>query len=83
MEPPFDGMQGDMMDAQSSEAAITLTPSKDELTHDNLEHIPDVSQPPTTATAASTVASTQDPHSNLTSAQTAGDQACLAMQRAR
>ncbi len=63
----IDGISSDIVDAPSLDPALTLTPSKDELTHDNLEHIPDVSQPITTATAASTVASTQDPHSNLTS----------------
>ena len=68
-EPSIDGISGDITDAPSSDSALTLTPSKDELTHDNLEHIPDVSQPPPTATAASTVASTQDRHSNLTSTQ--------------
>ncbi len=70
-EPSIDSISSDIVDAQSSDPAITLTPSKDELTHDNLEHIPDVSQPPPTATAASTVASTQDPHSNPTSTQPA------------
>jgi hypothetical protein len=70
-EPSSDGISSDIVDEPSSDLAITLTPSKDELTHDNLEHIPDVSQPPPTATAASTIASTQDPHSTLTSAQPA------------
>lgn len=40
-----------------------LEPSKDDLTKMNLEQVPDVSIPPATATAASTVASVQDPHS--------------------
>lgn len=39
---------------------ISLTPSKDELTKDNVEHLPDESQPPPTETAASTVASSKD-----------------------
>jgi hypothetical protein len=69
-EPSVDGISSGIADAPS-DANITLTPSKDELTQDNLEHIPDVSHPPATATAASTVASTQDPHSNLNSAQPA------------
>lgn len=47
--------------------ATTLTPTKDELTETNLEQLPDESHPPATATAASTVASTQDPHSTLNS----------------
>ena len=37
-----------------------LTPSKDELTKDNVEHLPDMSHPPPTETAASTVASSRD-----------------------
>ena len=49
----------------AEESAAELTPSKDELTEVNLEQIYDDSVPPATATAASTVASTQDPHSNL------------------
>ncbi|MCJ1473866.1 hypothetical protein MMC13_002519 [Lambiella insularis] len=44
----------------SSEQATNITPSKDELTETNLEQVLDVSNPPATATAASTVASTQD-----------------------
>ena len=51
-----------------NDPTLTLTPSKDELTETNLEQVPDVSHPPDTATAASTVASTIDPHSQLTSA---------------
>lgn len=51
-----------------SDPAITLTPSKDELTESNVEQLPDVSINHATDTAASTVASTQDPHSTLTSA---------------
>lgn len=72
-EPPpetsIDAVSSDIVDAPFSDPALTLTPSKDELTHDNLEHIPDVSHPITTATAASTIATTQDPHSNLNSTQ--------------
>lgn len=41
----------------AEEANTTLTPSKDPLTEDNLEHLPDVSHPPATLTAASTVGS--------------------------
>jgi hypothetical protein len=70
-ESSVDGIIPDVEGTPSSESAITLAPSKDELTHDNLEHIPDVSQPIATATAASTVASTQDPNSILTSTQQA------------
>ena len=43
------------------EPEITLTPSKDELTEDNLEQLPDTSAPAPTATAASTAASSWDP----------------------
>jgi hypothetical protein len=39
---------------------LGLTPSKDELTKDNVEHLPDTSMPPPTETAASTVASSKD-----------------------
>jgi hypothetical protein len=38
--------------------AVDITPSKDELTEDNVEALPDVSKPAPTETAASTVAST-------------------------
>ncbi|KAI4087153.1 MAG: hypothetical protein Q9206_005679 [Seirophora lacunosa] len=44
----------------SSEAAADLTPPKDRLTETNLEQVLDTSAPPTSATAASTVASTID-----------------------
>ena len=44
----------------TSEPAADITPSKDELTEMNLEQVLDTSAPPATATAASTVASTQD-----------------------
>lgn len=40
-----------------------ITPSKDELTEDNLEQVPDASNPAPTATAASTAASSWDPRS--------------------
>ena len=43
-----------------SEPALDITPSKDQLTENNLEQIPDVSEPAPVATAASTVASTID-----------------------
>ncbi|KAL8716233.1 MAG: hypothetical protein Q9220_000138 [cf. Caloplaca sp. 1 TL-2023] len=44
----------------SSEAAVELTPPKDELTETNLEQVLDTSAPQNSATAASTVASTVD-----------------------
>lgn len=53
----------------------TATPPKDDLTKTNLEQVPDVSAPPATATAASTVASTQEtnnvPAATTTPARTA------------
>lgn len=39
---------------------LTLTPSKDELTKENIEHLPDNSHGPATDTVASTVASSKD-----------------------
>jgi len=47
--------------APHSDTGKDLTPSKDALTEKNLEKLPDTSNPPPSATAASTVASTQDP----------------------
>jgi hypothetical protein len=47
-------------DIQEPGPELTLTPSKDELTKDNVEHLPDESQPPPTETAASTVAGSAD-----------------------
>ncbi|KAL7779704.1 hypothetical protein CFE70_009720 [Pyrenophora teres f. teres 0-1] len=41
-------------------ADITLTPSGDQLTQENVEHLPDESHPPPTETAFSTVASSKD-----------------------
>ena len=49
-----------MPDLPPSEPAPDITPTKDELTETNLVQILDVSIPPATATAASTVASTHD-----------------------
>jgi hypothetical protein len=42
---------------------IQLTPSKDQLTKENVEHLPDVAQPAPTGTAASTVESSRGPDS--------------------
>lgn len=42
------------------ETEATIAPSKDELTEDNLDQLPDTSNPPPTATAASTAASSWD-----------------------
>lgn len=47
-------------DAVPSDSEPKITPSKDELTEDNLEHVPDSSGPALTETAASTVASSRD-----------------------
>ena len=43
------------------EPEAAITPSKDELTEDNLDQLPDTSAPAPTATAASTAASSWDP----------------------
>jgi len=45
---------------EDSGSDSNLAPSKDELTRDNVEHLPDTSHPPPTETAASTVASSRD-----------------------
>ena len=50
-------------DLAASEPAVNITPSKDELTETNVEQVPDTSNPPPSATAASTLASTMDPQS--------------------
>lgn len=47
-------------DLLPSEPPVEITPSKDELTETNLEQVLDISGPPASATAASTVASTID-----------------------
>jgi hypothetical protein len=47
-------------DGDASGPELTLTPSKDKLTEENVEHLPDESQPPRTETAFSTVASSKD-----------------------
>jgi hypothetical protein len=49
-----------------SEPEVDITPSKDDLTEDNLEQIPDTSNPAPTATAASTAASSWDPRNAST-----------------
>jgi hypothetical protein len=46
-----------------AEPAITLTPSKDQLTQANVEHLPDSAQPAPVGTAASTVESSRGPDS--------------------
>ncbi len=55
--------------APHSETGPDVTPSKDELTETNLEQLPDVSHPPTSQTAVSTTASTQDPLTQIDSAR--------------
>lgn len=64
--PPIESVNVDdgpseLPSAPHSDTGKDLTPSKDELTEKNLEKLPDTSHPPPSATAASTVASTQDP----------------------
>lgn len=46
--------------AEEPAAELNITPSKDELTKENVEHLPDESHPPPTETAFSTVASSKD-----------------------
>jgi hypothetical protein len=46
-----------------AEPSITLTPSKDQLTQANVEHLPDSAQPAPVGTAASTVESSRGPDS--------------------
>jgi hypothetical protein len=48
---------------EPEEPSIQLTPSKDQLTKENVEHLPDVAQPAPTGTAASTVESSRGPDS--------------------
>ena len=50
------------LDSSIDEAAVAavITPPKDDLTEDNLEHLPDTSRPALTETSASTVASSRD-----------------------
>ena len=57
--------------APHSEAPDDITPSKDALTEDNLEQLPDESNPPMSQTAASTAASTIDPRGQTLSAKPA------------
>lgn len=49
--------------AHETPSTQSLETTTDDLTKTNLEQIPDVSAPPATATAASTIASVQDPNS--------------------
>jgi hypothetical protein len=49
------------------EAEASITPSKDELTEENVEQVLDTSHPPQTATQASTAASSWDPRSGAAS----------------
>lgn len=70
MPPPIEEQvvsdgPSELPEAPTDEMPITLTPSKDELTESNVEQLPDMSQPPSSATAASTVASTVEPSNTL------------------
>jgi hypothetical protein len=49
--------------ADFAEPTITLTPSKDQLTQENVEHLPDTAHPAPVGTAASTVESSRGPDS--------------------
>lgn len=67
IEPPM--VETASIDASLPEtASVDITPSKDELTEDNLEHLPDVSNPAPTGTAASIAASSRDPRSLVSNA---------------
>jgi hypothetical protein len=64
IEPPMDvedtsKLTPDKLD-DGAGPEVTLTPSKDELTKENVEHLPDESNPPPTETAFSEVASSRD-----------------------
>ncbi|KAI9890924.1 MAG: hypothetical protein M1814_003423 [Vezdaea aestivalis] len=48
-----------------ADPAINITPSKDALTETNVEQLPDTSHPAQTVTAASTIATSQDPRGTL------------------
>ncbi|KAF2236820.1 hypothetical protein EV356DRAFT_522179 [Viridothelium virens] len=62
VEPPLTDTASN--DASLPEiASVDITPSKDELTEDNLEHLPDVSNPAPVGTAASNAPSSRDPRS--------------------
>ncbi|KAF3011066.1 hypothetical protein E8E13_011160 [Curvularia kusanoi] len=45
---------------EESTSELNITPSKEKLTKENVEHLPDASHPPPTETAFSTVASSRD-----------------------
>ncbi|KAL1610245.1 RNAPII degradation factor [Paraconiothyrium brasiliense] len=61
-EPPITADNTSKLTPDNEEAGpeLTLTPSKDELTKDNIEHLPDDTHGPPTETVASTVASSKD-----------------------
>ncbi|EXJ82973.1 hypothetical protein A1O3_06790 [Capronia epimyces CBS 606.96] len=66
IEPaPSEGGPSELPSAPHSETGKDLTPPKDELTEKNLEKLPDSSHPHPSATAASTVATTQDPLASI------------------
>ncbi|KAK4940675.1 RNAPII degradation factor [Elasticomyces elasticus] len=58
---PSEGGPSELPSAPHSDTGKELAPARDELTEQNLEKLPDTSHPPQSATAVSTVASTQDP----------------------
>lgn len=66
VEPEEPGPTDPVASEEALEAAIT--PSKDELTEENVEQLLDVSHPAPTATQASTAASSWDPRSGANSA---------------
>ncbi|KAF4306873.1 putative RNApII degradation factor def1 protein [Botryosphaeria dothidea] len=57
-EPPAPAAEPPVVTPEVPEVpSAQITPSKDELTKENVENLPDVAEPPPTGTAASTVAS--------------------------
>ncbi|KAI9832931.1 MAG: hypothetical protein M1819_003961 [Sarea resinae] len=65
--PAEEKSTGEVTPITPSESASQLTPPRDELTETNLEQVLDESNPPATATVASTVATSRDPRSTAAS----------------
>ena len=68
-EGPIVDAPADISKVAPSDPSTNLAPSKDDLTQDNLEQLPDLSHPPATVTAASTVASTPGLHNDVSDQQ--------------
>ncbi|KAK4986304.1 RNAPII degradation factor [Elasticomyces elasticus] len=61
--PLVEGLPAPIPELIEGALELTITPSQVPLTEDNVGHVPDASHPPSTYTAASTIASSMDPHS--------------------